>query len=495
MSITKQLPVKDLSIDLYNFRTVPQIDELQAIKAMISISADFFWGLTESLLDDGYLPTENIIVLQDATGRNCVKEGNRRIAALKILLGIINGNQLDLPRQIERRINNLSDSYIQENSTVPCTVFSTSEEEIVDKIVTRTHGKGSKAGRDVWEAVARARHNRDKNGAAEMALDLLEKYLIHGTNFSQDQKARWAGRYNLTVLDEAIKRISTRFGVSSSTGLVRQYPNVQHRKALDDIIHSIGMEHIGFNAIRASTDFALRYGVPPLGSDAEQSDAGNHSEGGGAGGNAGTSSSGSSGKTTKGGGRGGFSASDKTDASTGSASGGAGETKAELAGETTQSAATTDERTVKRQLRGLKIYGLNRAKLETIRKEALKLKLKDNPIAFCFLLRSMFEISAKVYCQDRGGQLGAPTAVNANGSDRALADVLRDIVEHLTQNKADKQMVRLLHGPLTEILRPGGILSLTSMNQLVHNTSFTIISSDIPGLFTNIFPLLEQMNK
>ncbi|WP_175774020.1 hypothetical protein [Burkholderia multivorans] len=64
MSKTMLLPVKDLTIDLHNFRTVAQRSELEATKAMISISPDYFWGLMESLLDDGYLPTENIIVLE-----------------------------------------------------------------------------------------------------------------------------------------------------------------------------------------------------------------------------------------------------------------------------------------------------------------------------------------------------------------------------------------------------------------------------------------------
>ena len=107
----------------------------------------------------------------------------------------------------------------------------------------------------------------------------------------------------------------------------------------------------------------------------------------------------------------------------------------------------------------------------------------------------MFEISAKAYCQDQAGKPSAPSATKAGGIDRTLADVLRDIVSYLTQNGADKQMVKILHGPLTEISRPDGILSLTSMNQLVHSTTFTIKPSDIPPLFNNIYPLLEQMNK
>lgn len=500
MSRTAQLLVSDLSIDLHNFRTVPQNGEFEAIQAMISISPDFFWGLMESLLDDGYLPTENIIVLEEASGTKFVKEGNRRIASLKILLGIIDGDRLNLPPQISDRIKNLSQRWVKDNSTVPCTIYSADEEGVVDRIVTRTHGKGSKAGRDTWEAVARARHNRDKNGVNEITLDLLEKYLVYGTNFSHDQKTRWAGRYNLTVLEEAIKRIATRFGVSSSTELVRQYPNVQPKNALDDIIHAIGVESLGFSAIRDSADFALRFGLPPLNAGSGQSAAGGSGNGGNFGNGSGKPSPGGNSANSGQGGaaQGNSSASDGATGGGNTASnpgGGGGSSTNGSAGGRTQATATTDERSVKKALRALKIYGPNRAKLETVRKEILKLKLKDNPIAFCFLLRSMFEISAKTYCQDRSGQPDAPVAVKSDGSDRTLADVLRDIVSHLTQNKKDKQMVKLLHGPLTEVQRSDGILSLTSMNQLVHNTSFTISSTDIPTLFSNIFPLLEQMNK
>ncbi|KGQ70612.1 hypothetical protein OA57_04285 [Chelonobacter oris] len=106
----------------------------------------------------------------------------------------------------------------------------------------------------------------------------------------------------------------------------------------------------------------------------------------------------------------------------------------------------------------------------------------------------MIEISAKAYCDDISSSQGSPKYVKADGSDRNLADVLRDIVSYLTQNKADKQMVKLLHGPLTEITRQDGLLSITSMNQLVHNPNFVIRSNDIPGLFVCIFPLIKKMN-
>jgi len=497
MSKTTLLPVKDLVIDLHNFRTVTQRNELEATKAMISISPDYFWGLMESLLDDGYLPTENIIILEGPDEEKVVKEGNRRAASLKIILGFIKGAGLNLPKKLSERIAALPQEWKRENSKVPCTVYKQSDADIVDRIVTRTHGKGQKAGRDPWEAVARARHNKIENGAAEPALDLLEKYLKHGENLTLEQKVRWAGRYNLTVLDEAIKKIAPRFGVNSSPDLAKKYPKIPCKLPLDEIIHAIGVESLTFPGIRESTDFALHFGVPPVAS----SNSAENSDGSSVAGNptGGTSATNSGGNASGSGSSVASAGASSVEASSGyspaNAAGGANPSAGTPSSGKTTAAATNDERSVKRSLRALKLFGPNRSKIETLRKEALKLKLKDNPIAFCFLLRSMFEISAKAYCQDHDSEPGAPKSVKGDGTDRALSDVLRDIVNHLTKSNADRQMVRLLHGPHTEIQRKDGILSLTSMNQLVHNSSFTIVASDIPTLFANIFPLLELINR
>lgn len=501
MSKIMLLAVDNLAIDLRNFRTVPQKSELEATKAMISISPDYFWGLMESLLDDGYLPTENIIVLESPDGKMVVREGNRRVASLKIILGHIKTSSLDLPHQLSERIKNLPKEWKEENSKVPCTVYSESEEDLVDRIVTRTHGKGQKAGRDSWEAVARARHNKIANGATEPGLDLLEKYLTHGENLTAEQKTRWAGKYNLTVLDEAIKKISPRFSVNTSPELAKNYPKIAYKKALDEIIYAIGVESLTFTSIRESADFALRFGVPPItssgnpGTPSGASTPGSPPNGPSAA-NSGSNTTGSNPSST--------STSQSGSGSSSTTNGGAGNNgvpsgaKPSPGSSPTGKPATTatnDERSVRRSLRTLKLFGPNRSKVETLRKEALKLKLKDNPIAFCFLLRSMFEISAKAYCQDHASDPTPPKSTKADGTDRTLSDVLRDVVSHLTQNGSDKQMQRLLHGPLTEIQRKDGILSLTSMNQLVHNSSFTIIPNDIPILFSNIFPLLDHMNK
>lgn len=485
MQRTQILNVKDLAIDLENFRTITQKDESDAIKAMMSISPDYFWGLMDSLIDDGYLPTENIIVLQDKNGRNCVKEGNRRVASLKIMLGLIDKKYFDLPANIVNRIKSLPKKWLDQNSAIPCAVYTESEGDVVDRIVSHTHGKGQKSGRDIWETVARARHNKIKNKASEPGLDLLEKYLNLGTNITQEQRLKWAGRYNLTILDEVIKKLAPRLGEKSGPQLAKKYPNILHKKSLDEIIHAIGMESLTFPVIRDSSDFALKFGIPPSTEIAgDASDTSNKSDlpQGDAGNNKNTDIENKNDSPSIEG---------KRKQSNAAPSQGDDETPKNPKKPTL---ATNDERMVRKLLRGLKLHGENRAKIETIKKEMSKLKLDNNPIAFCFLLRSMFEISAKAYCQDHSNDPNGPKSLKS-GAERPLADILRDIVNHLTQNKADKQMVKLLHGPLTEIQRSDGILSLTSMNQLVHNPSFTIAPSDIPTLFSNIFPLLEQINR
>ncbi len=89
MPSNARVMVKDIALDLSNPRTIPQADENSALETMVSINPSKFWGLMESIINDGYLPTENIVLVKNKKGHLSVKEGNRRIAVLKIALGLL----------------------------------------------------------------------------------------------------------------------------------------------------------------------------------------------------------------------------------------------------------------------------------------------------------------------------------------------------------------------------------------------------------------------
>jgi hypothetical protein len=465
MPVSQPVAVKKLKLDLENYRTTKQPDERQAVEAIIAINPDWFWALVESLLESGYLPTENMLVLQTggARAKLVVREGNRRLAALKLVHGLIAIDDLPVPSNIAERVANVAKDWKKANLAVPCVVYAPSEVAVVNRIRSLTHGKGERAGRDAWTPVARARHNRDENGASEPALDVLELWLATGSNFSADQSRRWAGDYRLTVLEEAMKRIAPRLGVLSSPDLARAYPKIKQRKQFDAMLLDIGLQKVSFDVLR-SRDVAADYGIPPLASPrAAAGGAASPAPFPSVSGQPPTSSPAPSG------------------ASTGSA--GTAALTRKLA-----AVATHDPRHVTRSLRSVVPKGRNREKLVSLLGEARTLKLGSHPLAFCFLLRSMFEVSAKIYCSEQSIQ------TSKNGKDLPLVEMLKAVVQHLTKNNTDHAKKKLLHGPITELAKAEGLLSVTSMNQLVHNPKFSVQPGDIALLFGNVFPLLQEMN-
>lgn len=486
MPTSEIIEISKLKLDLRNFRTTPQSNEEDAIKAMIAIKPEWFYGLMDSLIEDGYLLTENIIILKEGSDL-IVKEGNRRVGILKILHGYYKLEEFGLPSSLISKIAKIDGQWNSENLKVPCTVYLKKDADKVDKIIALAHGKGEKAGRDKWTSVARARHNRDERNAAEPMLDLLEKYLASGKNLTGQQKDRWAGDYPLTVLDEAIKKILSRVGFSTSIELVKKYPTIKFRSELEALLRDIGLEQIGFPAIRnAQSDFALIYGLKPIISQPNPSTTNNTTQ------NTATTTSPGSTNTQN-----------PSNAANSSTNTNSNQSAVSTSSSTSSNSGSTvpttpapqkayainDPRNVAAILKKFNPIGSDRQKVVTLRDEIKKLKIKENPIAFCFVLRSMFEISAKVYCTQHKIK-----TTKSDGKDKSLVDLLRDITNYLTGNNSNKSMVKVLHGAMTEIGRPDGILSVTSMNQLVHNPSFSVAPPDICTLFGNVYPLLESMN-
>jgi hypothetical protein len=486
---TDSVAVKDLRLDLKNYRTVAQPDEVRALHAMVTISPEYFWALTESMIDSGYLPTENILVLEDGATppEMVVKEGNRRVAALKLIHGYLPSAGLSMPSNVATRVAAVDAAWKAANAIVPCAIYPSTDAALVDRIVTLAHGKGERAGRDNWNAVARARHNKARGGS-EPGLELLEKYLVHGMNLKPEQQERWSGKYPVTVADEAIKKLYPHVGVASGPEMVRLYPSVPtNRVPLESALWQIGQELIGFPQ--------LRKGLPKLLTDvgflpsSGTSAPGTPSTPGTP---PGTPSTPPSAPPS-----GGAPATPPGTVPPPPGSGGAAPPPATVPTKSV-ARATNDPRSVISALKKFKPRGLNREKLVTLLEEARGMELERTPIAFCFLLRSMFEISAKAYCDDNAS--AGLSATKANGDNRKLADVLTDITAYMTASKTnpgkvDPARAKLLQGALTDLSNPNGFLSVTSMNQLVHSQYFTITAPNVSALFHNVFPLLQEMNR
>ncbi|MPS73293.1 MAG: hypothetical protein E2590_09115 [Chryseobacterium sp.] len=501
MPKTATIDVKNLKLDLKNYRTVPQTNEKDAIKAMIAISSDRFFAVLDSIVEDGYTPTENIVVLKE-NSENVVKEGNRRIACLKLIQGQYTASEFNIPTAQLNKILALNKDWKKENDNVPCLIFEKNEENKCDKLISLTHGKGEKASREKWSSVATARHNRDAKGAAEPALDLLESYLISGNNLTNQQKERWAGDYPLTVLAEALRILSPRLGYANSTDMANAYPKIKGISKIEDMLRDIGLEQIQFKTIRdTNTDFASQYGVAPIVPASPVSAGNNNTPASGQGNTTSNNTATASGNTGSGStpsptasvnpNQTTNSQGNTSSNNTSSSNNNTGNAATSSTASSTPAYAINDPRRVKAILKKFIPTG-NRSKVVTLRNEMHSLNLQNNPIAFCFLLRSIFEISAKSYCIDNS----IPTTKTNGGRtiDLTLLETLKAAYKHLTGNGSDTNVVKNLHGAWTEISKSNGILSVTSLNRLVHDPNFAVTPADVCVLFGNVYPLLEYMN-
>ncbi len=463
MPSNARVMVKDIALDLSNPRTIPQVDENSALETMVSINPSKFWGLMESIINDGYLPTENIVLVKDKKGHLSVKEGNRRIAVLKIALGLL--QYQDIASELSDKINDLDSTWKKQNEGIPCVVYDESEADGADRIVALVHAKGEPAGRDGWTAVARSRFDRDKKGNAAPSLDLLELYLKYGRNLTPQQRERWSGDYPITVLHEALPSLTKALSTNTAA-LVASYPK-KNKRILDHILLDIGVNNIGFKEIRDKNTFwVTKYGVndsnpTPNSKDQNQKDKANTGN--------------------------------PTPSSSGFGNAGPPVTPNKSSTSKRNALSGNDPQSVMRKLKSFKPKGNKREKVTILLNEMKKLKLEDHPHAFCFLLRSVFEISAKVYCGETSKVAGI-SLTGKNGREKILVDILKDIVGFISNNGADHAKTKELHGAVTELSKQDGLLSVTSMNQLIHNPNFSVTTGDICILFHNIFPLLEEMN-
>lgn len=483
MHKVQYLNAKNLRLDENNYRTTHQKNENDALKSMVSIHPDRFWGLVDGILKNGYIPSENIIVLKQR-GALVVKEGNRRVAALKLILGELKLEDGLMPQSVSKTIGSLGKDWIKENSTIPCSVYEESEIDEVKNIVSLIHGKNRKDSRFDWPSVARARHNKDE-GKIENGLDLLEKYLINGKNASEEQKQRWAGIFNLTVLDELIKLSYSYFGFSDKRSMVLGYPNVEKIEELDDLIYKIGQQEIGFNEIRQQFDKKLIASI-----DKTKLVKVNEFE---------------SQRATKTASRAVAPEANSQSQDTNTPSSAETNiTQIPSGKKATRQAsfkALEDPASVTQYFKAMRIVGNNREKAETIRREIIHLDIKVTPLAFTFLLRSFLEIMTKTYIQSRPEM--SIDLVNG-GQDKPLINVLREISQivapsanNMTNGPAKdaaKVKNRDWHGVMQTLSNPTSVLSITSMNILIHNPLFSARAEVFSSQFHNLRPLIDELN-
>jgi len=84
------------------------------------------------------------------------------------------------------------------------------------------------------------------------------------------------------------------------------------------------------------------------------------------------------------------------------------------------------------------------------------------------------------------------SVTKSDGSDKFLEDVLRDITKAPDKKQDGQSYDQSATWSHAEIAKKEGFLSVTSMNQLVHNPRFTVIKLILAPCFTIFSRCLKQ---
>lgn len=184
----KHLKIGSILLDQSNPRIDPVTSQREALQEVLDDQEEKLANLAEDIAEIGLSPTDNLLVMRSTTSQDkfIALEGNRRIAALKILQNpqVLTG--LNVSNGLKRRFQNAAEEFRTED-VEPISCFEVANRDDANVWIQRRH-IGEDEGRGIvnWNAQSAARFR-----GGEPALQALEFVREHG-ELTPDHLRCWA---------------------------------------------------------------------------------------------------------------------------------------------------------------------------------------------------------------------------------------------------------------------------------------------------------------
>jgi len=194
------LSINQLLLHSDNPRIGNAKNQRDALQKIIDDQGTKLAELAESIVSDGLSPIERLLVIQEKRGsdRYVSLEGNRRLAALKVLSNPAVLVDLSLGAQLQRRLEKAAGEF-ERASVEPIACYAAKTEDEATKWIYLRH-TGENEGRGVvrWSGVARARFR-----GTDPALQALDFVKEHG-GLTDAQKSTLEDSFPITTLDRLL---------------------------------------------------------------------------------------------------------------------------------------------------------------------------------------------------------------------------------------------------------------------------------------------------
>lgn len=202
----KGLAVDDLLLDSENPRIGTAESQRDALQRIIDDQGEKLYELADDIVSEGLSPIDRLLVLResDSSKSYIALEGNRRVAALKILSNPNLLTGLDLKPALKKRFEILA-SQFDKRSIEPVDAFVVDSRQQGNRWIYLRH-TGENQGRGVvgWSGVAAARFRGED--PALQALEFVRKY----GELTDSQKNLLGQYFPITTLDRVLSDTEVR---------------------------------------------------------------------------------------------------------------------------------------------------------------------------------------------------------------------------------------------------------------------------------------------
>ncbi len=205
----KSLKLDSLDLDLENPRIRKAADQREAMQNIITEQKAKLINLAESIAVKGFSPIDRCLVMRSAkrTGHFVVLEGNRRVLAAKLLKNPSLVSDLDMSEGHKKRLHKSATGF-DATSVEPVDCWEVdSREDGVEWIRQRHSGEDEGRGIVAWSGIAVARFKgRD---AALQAIDFIGAH----ADLTEEQADLLAGKFPVSTLDRLLSTPDVRIAL------------------------------------------------------------------------------------------------------------------------------------------------------------------------------------------------------------------------------------------------------------------------------------------
>jgi len=217
------LEIEALLLDAENPRFVRGSGQRDILQKILDDQQEKLYALAESIVDDGMNPMDRLLVIRSDkdAGKFIALEGNRRVAALKILANPSVLTGLEIKESLQKRFEKLAERF-DRKQIEPIAGFEAPDREAgTSWILLRHTGENEGRGVVAWSGLATSRFR-----GSDPALQALDFVRSKGNLTDEQKELLDSKKYPITTLDRLLssREVRRRIGV-----------DVQDRKLVSDL--------------------------------------------------------------------------------------------------------------------------------------------------------------------------------------------------------------------------------------------------------------------